>query len=82
MTAGLGTVECAKKELEEEAGLEEDLAKNIKPVGAISYAYKGEEGVSVECQFVFDVKLPENFSPENKDGEVEQFYLMSIEEVN
>lgn len=81
LTAGLGAVECAKKELEEEAGLGEDLAGNMRSVGAITYAYQGEEGVSIEGEFVFDIKLPVDFVPENKDGEVEEFYLMSIEEV-
>ena len=58
------------------------MAGNMRSVGAITYAYQGEEGVSIEGEFVFDIKLPVDFVPENKDGEVEEFYLMSIEEVN
>lgn len=81
LTAGLCVIECAKKELEEEAGLSEDLAKNIKSVDAITYVYEKEEEVCYEGEFVFDIKLPNDFKPQNKDGEVEDFYLMTIEQV-
>ena len=35
----------------------------------------------MECEFVFDLKLPLDFKPFPKDGEVECFYLMNIDEV-
>lgn len=55
----------------------------IKPVDAITYAYEEEndEGVCIEGEFVFDIKLPEDFVPKNTDGEVGEFYLMNIEQV-
>ena len=75
-------MECAKKELQEEAGLSEELASTIIPVDAISYAYEEEgEGICIEADFVFDIKLPNDFQPINTDGEVESFYLMSIDQV-
>lgn len=83
LTAGLSVLECAKKELQEEAGLSEDLAHFIRPVDAITYAYEEElgEGVCIEGEFVFDIKLPVDFVPVNTDGEVQAFYLMDIEQV-
>ena len=48
---------------------------------AITYAYTGSKGVKIETEFVFDLKLPLDFKPYPKDGEVECFYLMSIGEV-
>jgi len=83
LTAGLKLIECAKKELEEEAGVTEELAKLIKPVDGITYAYEeeNEEGVCIEGEFVFDILLPSDFIPTNTDGEVDSFYLMNVEQV-
>jgi 8-oxo-dGTP pyrophosphatase MutT (NUDIX family) len=82
LTAGLSLIECAKKELEEEAGLGEAFTNNLKQVDAISYAYDGVKGgVSREGEFVLDIKLKEDFVPRNTDGEVECFYLMNINQV-
>lgn len=81
LTAGLSVLECAKKELEEEAGLSKELAVNIKSVDAITYAYEKDEEICYEGEFVFDIKLPHEFKPENKDGEVEEFYLMTVDQV-
>ncbi len=78
----MSLIDCAKKELQEEAGLTEEMASNIKPVDAISYAYEDQdEGICIEADFVFDIKLPNDFVPQNTDGEVECFYLMSVKQV-
>ena len=34
-----------------------------------------------ECEFVFDLELPQDFKPVNADGEVESFELLSISKV-
>ncbi len=81
LTAGLGIVENAKKELQEEANVVESMTHRIRPVGAVSYAYEEIEGISIEADFVFDIKLPADFTPSNNDGEVERFTLMSIDQV-
>ena len=46
-----------------------------------SYYYEDERGLFPECQYVFDLKLPESFEPVNSDGEVQSFQLMTIDEV-
>ncbi len=84
LTAGLSLHECAIKELEEEAGLEDkEATKKLKQVDAVSYAYWGKDKKSVrmEGEFVFDIKLPKDFVPSNNDGEVECFYLMNVKQV-
>jgi len=81
LTAGLGVVENARKELEEEAGVVESLTHGLRSVGAVSYAYEESEGVCMEADFVFDLKLPEEFVPRNNDGEVEGFNLMNVDQV-
>ena len=59
-----------------------ELIKNLEQVDAVSYAYDRSDGVWPEGEFVFDIKLPADFVPQNTDGEVECFYLMSIDEVS
>ena len=46
-----------------------------------SYTYEDERGIFPETQFVFDLELPESFQPVNIDGEVQAFYLLTIDEV-
>eukprot|EP00794_Sanderia_malayensis_P007038 gene7038-7827_t len=69
------------KECLEEAMVPEELAKLAKPVGTVSYAYQNEEVISPETQFTYDLEVPSNFQPINLDGEVQEFYLVSMEEV-
>ena len=81
LTAGYTLFDCAKKELEEEAGVSENMTRNLKQVDAISYAYCKKGTVSREGEFVFDIKLKPDFVPKNTDGEVECFYLMNVNQV-
>ena len=74
-------MECIQKELKEEAGLPDELLKHLKPVDTLTCAYFESEGVSFECEFVYDLKLPNDFIPQNTDGEVEEFYLMNLQQV-
>lgn len=46
-----------------------------------SYFYEDERGLFPECQFVYDLELPGDFTPVNADGEVAEFLLVSLEEV-
>lgn len=79
----MSTYECALKELQEEAGVGPEIARKLKMVDAISYAQlkSNRHGIKREGEFIFDIKLPVEFNPKNTDGEVEQFYLMNVEQV-
>ena len=46
-----------------------------------SYCLEDERGVMPECEFVFDLELPQDFKPVNADGEVESFQLLPINKV-
>ncbi|CAF0740186.1 unnamed protein product [Brachionus calyciflorus] len=81
LTAGLSVFECAKKELEEEAGLTIELSSRLKSTDAISYSYQNGSEIHIEGEFIFDIKLPSDFVPKNQDGEVFCFYLMNIHQV-
>lgn len=81
LAAGMGIKETAVKECGEEACVPAALANKAVPVSTISYTYEDEEGVFAESQFVFDLELPPDFRPAVGDGEVQDFYLLPITEV-
>ncbi len=69
------------KECAEEAGIPKVLAERARSVGAISYCAEMAEGLRPDVQFCFDLELPQEFTPEPHDREIEKFMLMPIEEV-
>ncbi|TVY53929.1 Uncharacterized protein LSUE1_G009240 [Lachnellula suecica] len=80
--------ESLVREADEEASLPGKLVREkAEDVGAITYIYVregragGESGVvQPECQYVYDLELPKDVIPQPKDGEVECFYLWTVEE--
>ena len=46
-----------------------------------SYVHEDERGVHPEVEFIFDLKLPEDFEPINADGEVQEFKLYPVSQV-
>uniref|UniRef100_A0A8D0DLH0 Nudix hydrolase domain-containing protein n=1 Tax=Salvator merianae TaxID=96440 RepID=A0A8D0DLH0_SALMN len=77
-----GVRETLVKECQEEACIPVDLTVHAKAVGTISYTYEGANGgIYPECQFVFDLELPEDFVPQVGDGEVQEFYLWPLDKV-
>lgn len=46
------------------------------------FYFENEGGLFLETEFVFDLELPTDFIPANADGEVEDFQLLSIDEVS
>ncbi|KAM9320882.1 uncharacterized protein PAF06_005388 [Gastrophryne carolinensis] len=81
IAAGCGVWETLLKECKEEACIPECIASAAKPAGTISYAYREGGGLYLECQFVFDLEVPESFQPRVGDGEVEEFYLWPLDKV-
>ncbi|XP_007427870.1 nudix hydrolase 20, chloroplastic-like isoform X2 [Python bivittatus] len=82
ISSELGIRETLIKECQEEACIPASLATLSKAVGTISYTYEGSDGgIYPECQFVFDLELPEEFMPQVGDGEVQEFYLWSLDKV-
>ena len=69
------------KECYEEAGMSSELAKTAKSVGFVSYRYDYTLGGKTDIIYCYDIELDKSFTPNCTDGEVEEFYLMSIEEV-
>lgn len=78
---GLSPRECLVKEGEEEAGIPKSLMARAVAVGAITYCAETEEGLRPDVQYCFDLEVPVDFRPACRDGEIEGFMLMPIDEV-
>jgi 8-oxo-dGTP pyrophosphatase MutT (NUDIX family) len=82
-------VDCIVEEAHEEASLDEDLVKErLRSVGCLTYVAlrkspnRGETDlISPTMLYVYDLELPENTIPKPNDDEVEQFYLMNVDEI-
>ncbi len=69
------------KESAEEANMPASLVNQALPVGTVSYMTSRPEGGRDDTLFIYDLELPKSFQPENTDGEVETFYLWTIDKV-
>ena len=84
---GISLLENVVKECGEEAGIPEEMARaNVMAAGAISYAYfepsAGPGGALTRAvMFNYDITLPEEYKPTPVDGEVDEFFTWSMEEV-
>ncbi len=78
---GLTIAENLKKEAHEEASIPDELIARAVPVGAITYCCEGEGGIKPDIQYCFDLEVPADFEPKNRDGEISEFELWSIERV-
>jgi 8-oxo-dGTP pyrophosphatase MutT (NUDIX family) len=81
---GLSLSENVLKECYEEAGIPPALAsQGLRPAGAISYAryIASKDVIEDVVLFNYDLYLPSEFQPQVVDGEVEEFFLWSIEEL-
>ena len=70
------------KECAEEANIPAEIAALSVPVGAITYCMERAEGLRRDVIFIYDLVLPEDFVPENTDGEMEDFRLMTMDELS
>jgi thiamine pyrophosphokinase len=74
--AGLDAVETLAKEAGEEAGLPPEMVAQARPVARLSYNMQQPDGgLRRDILRVFDLELPEDFTPVPHDDEVEHFEL-------
>ncbi len=76
--AGLSPLECLVKEAEEEASIPADLARQARPVAQVSYVMQVPEGTRRDVMHIYDLDLPEDFTPRPNDNEVERFELWPL----
>jgi len=73
LPVGLSLMENVVKEADEEASVPAELARQARPTGVITYMVSHETGLRRDMLFVYDLKLPDGFKPENADGEISGF---------
>ncbi len=78
---GISVEQNLCKEAKEEAGMDASLALTAKRIGTLNYKLELPDGLRADSLFIFDLDLPETFTPTNTDGEVAEFKLMPISEV-
>ncbi len=78
---GLSPQQSLEKEAFEEAGMDAVTIAHAKSVSAIRCKHEVAEGLHHEIMFVYDIVLPENFVPNNQDGEVAGFTCFSIRDI-
>jgi 8-oxo-dGTP pyrophosphatase MutT (NUDIX family) len=78
---GYGIAATLAKEADEEAAIPASLIGRAVPVGAITYLMENDIGIRDSVLFVYDLELPAEFVPQNRDGEVADFQLMPAEHV-
>ncbi len=79
--AGLTLVQNLVKECREEADIPPGLALSARPAGLISYTMGVPGGLRRHLMYVYDLAVPDGFTPQPRDGEVEEFMLWPIHEV-
>lgn len=81
--------ETCIKECGEEAGLDEEYTKrNLKSCGVMTYIYQKSHDleqetalIQPEAEFIYDLTFDNETVPKPVDGEVHEFYLMTMDEV-
>jgi 8-oxo-dGTP pyrophosphatase MutT (NUDIX family) len=82
-------IDCIIAESDEEASLDKALVqKHLQAAGVLTYItmrkssnHQESNLVSPEILYVYDLELPEHIILKPNDDEVEEFYLMSVHEV-
>src|ERR1700747_579456 len=73
---GHGVDETLLKEGEEEASIPRSLLEHATPASAVSYRLEARLGIRADVLFVYDLEMPADFVPKNRDGEIVHFELM------
>lgn len=73
---GHGLDETLLKEGEEEASIPTSLTKRAISAGAVTYRMETRLGIRDDVLFVYDLEMPAEFVPKNRDGEIVHFELM------
>jgi len=69
------------KEAAEEASIPKELARRARSCGALSYRMELDGNLRDDTIFVYDLELPADFVPRNHDGEIADFRLLPLSEV-
>ena len=77
LPAGESLLDCAIRELHEEAGLPAEIAGRVQAAGRVLTRRREKEGWHDEALLVYNLMLPDGVMPRNIDGEVSDFLCLS-----
>jgi isopentenyldiphosphate isomerase len=77
LPAGESLLDCAIRELHEEAGLPAEIAGRVQAAGRVLTRRREREGWHDEALLVYNLMLPDGVVPRNIDGEVSDFLCLS-----
>jgi 8-oxo-dGTP pyrophosphatase MutT (NUDIX family) len=77
IAAGEAPAQTLVREAWEEAGIEADRAARAEPAGTLRIERVVPDGVQRETLFAYDLWLPSDFVPANRDGEAGGHRLLS-----
>ncbi|WP_293935687.1 NUDIX hydrolase family protein [Iodobacter sp.] len=75
ISAGEAVWDCMIRELAEEAGVPLWIAQNASYQGSIRSSRVEADGTQDEILYIYDLLLPQDFVPNNRDGEMAEFRL-------
>jgi isopentenyldiphosphate isomerase len=78
---GVTLAENLRKECREEANMPQTLADRAVPVSAVTYCRDSKRGLKPDVMYCYDLEVPADFEPRCTDGEVDDFYLWTVERV-
>ena len=78
---GISLMDNVIKESQEEASIPHPIASQAQARGYLKYQMETSRGIEASTLFNYDCWLPESFVPENTDGEVDSFQLVSLQEL-
>ena len=81
LPAGEDLLDCARRELWEEAGVPLELSAALQPCGALRTRRIEPEGLHDEILHIYALQLPDGFVPANRDGEVSEFLCLRPDEL-
>jgi len=81
LPAGLQPFDNLLKEAAEEAAIPPNIARHARPAGAIAYRMLHQGWLRDDAMLVYDLALPADFVPQNRDGEIASFALLPLREV-
>lgn len=79
--SGIGLLDNLIKECGEEAAIPEEIARQAKAVGFVSYWHQSRATLKPDVMSCFDLELPADFIPKVHDGEVHSFELWPVRRV-
>ncbi len=81
ISAGENVWDCVIRELAEEAGIPDQLARLAVASGSLRTTRVETDGWHDEIIYTYDLKLPDDFVPKNTDGEVAGFQRYRFEQI-